>query len=198
MCSLYYYDMSKASITPDISDILQLVESIPINDKLEIEIDAKVHLNDQNVGIAERVGINKRTISFRDIVNLLVQFIKGTSLNDTITLGAGLNELQKIGCTYSEQYLLFDFCLAALEEDYLNAKLFLGHAIQILGLSNQINLLLSAIIYTPLTSDKDVRELLTLLALAVQPANAESFIELYGEEFEKRYQIYQNELMKLK
>jgi hypothetical protein len=48
--------------------------------------------------------------------------------------------------------------LTALEGDLLDAKLFLGHAFNIIGLSNQLNLLLSAIVYTPLTSEKEVRE----------------------------------------
>lgn len=185
--------MSKGSL--DISDILQLVESIPINNKLETRIDAKVPLTNNKV-VAERLGLNKETISFRDIVNLLITFIKQTSLIEELTLAGRLDNLHKL--PYSAQYLLFDFCLAALEGDYLDAKLFLGHAFQILGLSNQINLLLSAIVYTPLSDDKDVRQLLALLALAVQPANAEAYIALYGKEFQKRYQIYLNEIMKFK
>ena len=88
--------------------------------------------------------------------------------------------------------------MAALEGDLLDAKLFLGHAFNIIGLSNQLNLLLSAIVYTPLTSEKEVRELLTLLALEVQPANMESYLELYGKDFHNRHQIYENEIMKLK
>jgi hypothetical protein len=39
---------------------------------------------------------------------------------------------------------------------------------------------------------------LALLALAVQPANAEAYIALYGKEFQKRYQIYLNEIMRFK
>jgi hypothetical protein len=46
----------------------------------------------------------------------------------------------------SSTYLLFDFYLAALEADHLDAKLFLGHAFQIIGLGIQFSLLLSAII----------------------------------------------------
>jgi hypothetical protein len=109
-----------------------------------------------------------------------------------------LDELRKVGCTYPAQYLLFDFCLAALEGDYLDAKLFLGHAIQIIGLSNRFNLLLSAIVYTPLTNDADVRQFLTLLALEVQPVKLDAYLELYGKEFQTRYQIYRDEIMKLK
>jgi hypothetical protein len=192
--------MNKSYTGPTISDILELVESIPINNKLEAEIDAKFPLqNNNNNRIAERVNLDEQKISFRDIVSLLIDFIKGIySSNENVKPSIRLDELRKIGCTYPTQYLLFDFCLAALEGDLLDAKLFLGHAFNIIGLSNQLNLLLSAIVYTPLTYDKQIRELLTLLALEVQPANMEAYLELYGKEFQNRHQIYKNEMMKLK
>ena len=197
---MHYYrsHMNKTNKVVNISDILELVEGIPINNKLETEVDYKVALENHNK-LVERVGLDEQNVSFRDIVNLLIKFIKGIYLdNDKITPATRLNELRKIGCTYPAQYLLFDFCLAALEGDLLDAKLFLGHAFNIIGISNQLNLLLSAIVYTPLTSDEHIRELLTLLALEVQPANMESYLKLYGKDFKKRYQIYENEIMKLK
>lgn len=191
--------MNKSYTGPTISDILELVESIPINNKLEAEIDAKFPLQNNNNRIAERVNLDEQKISFRDIVSLLIDFIKGIySSNENVKPSIRLDELRKIGCTYPTQYLLFDFCLAALEGDLLDAKLFLGHAFNIIGLSNQLNLLLSAIVYTPLTYDKQIRELLTLLALEVQPANMEAYLELYGKDFQNRHQIYKNEMMKLK
>jgi hypothetical protein len=191
--------MNKSYTGPTISDILELVESIPINNKLEAEIDAKFPLQNNNNRIAERVSLDEQKNSFRDIVSLLIDFIKGIySSNENVKPSIRLDELRKIGCTYPTQYLLFDFCLAALEGDLLDAKLFLGHAFNIIGLSNQLNLLLSAIVYTPLTYDKQIRELLTLLALEVQPANMEAYLELYGKDFQNRHQIYKNEMMKLK
>jgi hypothetical protein len=193
--------MNKSYTGPNISDILELVESIPINNKLEAEIDTKFPLqkNNSNNRIAERVNLDEQKISFRDIVSLLIEFIKGIySSNENIKPTRRLDELRKIGCTYPTQYLLFDFCLAALEGDFLDAKLFLGHALNIIGLSNQLNLLLSAIVYTPLTYDQQIRELLTLLALEVQPANMAAYLELYGTDFQNRHQIYENEIMKLK
>jgi hypothetical protein len=192
--------MNKSYTGPNIADILELVESIPINNKLEAEIDAKFPLeNNNNNRIAERVSLDEQKISFRDIISLLIDFIKGIySSDENVKSSIRLDKLRKIGCTYPAQYLIFDFCLAALEGDLLDAKLFLGHAFNIIGLSNQLNLLLSAIVYTPLTSEKEVRELLTLLALEVQPANMEAYLQLYGKDFQKRHQIYENEIMKLK
>jgi hypothetical protein len=192
--------MPRTTIYPDISDILQLLENFPINNRLEVELDAKVPIQNKK-DVTERLGINNKTITFRDVVNLLTNFIKGIYSTDAkITPVDRLDELQKVGlvCTYPAQYLLFDFCLAALEGDYLDAKLFLGHAIQIIGLSNQFNLLLSAIVYTPLTNDADIRQFLTLLALEVQPAKLDAYLELYGKEFQTRYQIYRDEIMRLK
>jgi hypothetical protein len=191
--------MNKSYTGPNIADILELVESVPINNKLEAEIDAKFPLENNNNRIAERVSLDEQKISFRDIISLLIDFIKGIySSDENVKSSIRLDKLRKIGCTYPAQYLIFDFCLAALEGDLLDAKLFLGHAFNIIGLSNQLNLLLSAIVYTPLTSEKEVRELLTLLALEVQPANMEAYLQLYGKDFQKRHQIYENEIMKLK
>jgi hypothetical protein len=53
-------------------------------------------------------------------------------------------------------------------------------------------------VYNPLTYDKQIREFLTLLALEVQPVNMDAYLELCGKDFQKRHQIYKNEMMKLK
>src|SRR5215210_9302338 len=190
--------MNGTTDSADISDILLLVENFPINNRLEIRLDAKVSIKNKKE-IIERLGLNNKTITFRDIINLLTNFIKGIYSADAKVASVDrLDELRKLGCTYPTQYLLFDFCLAALEGDFLDAKLFLGHALNIIGLSNQLNLLLSAIVYTPLTYDKQIRELLTLLALEVQPANMDAYLQLYGKDFQNRHQIYENEIMKMK
>jgi hypothetical protein len=207
---------NKSFNTVELSDILRLVEVIPIdNGGLKKSINAKIPLreNDSNIDektlrillgqIHKSAGKERNTkrdrISFRDIVRLLIKFLKGADLKESkIALGGRLEELRKIGITYPAQYLLFDFCLAALEGDHLDAKLYLAHGFQILGLSQRFNLLLSAIVYTPLTDDEEVRELLTLLAVISQPADAKVYLELYGEDFRRRYEIFQNELIKVR
>lgn len=103
-----------------------------------------------------------------------------------------------IGCSYPVQYLLFDFCLAALEGDHIDAKLYLSHSFHILGLDRSFNLLLSVIINEPLTYDSDVRELLTLLARISEPRNAKTYLNTYGNEYLRRYQIYQHQLEELR
>ncbi len=211
---------NKAFSTVELSDILRLVEIFPIdNGKLKKSINAKIPLRENENNIDEKTlrvlagqeqkaaaaaateerSKKRDNISFRDIVRLLIKFLKGADLKESkIALGGRLEELRKIGITYPAQYLLFDFCLAALEGDHLDAKLYLAHGFQILGLSQQFNLLLSAIVYTPLTDDEEVRELLTLLAVISQPADAKVYLEIYGEDFKKRYEIFQNELIKIR
>jgi hypothetical protein len=107
-------------------------------------------------------------------------------------------QLREIGCSYPVEYLLFDFCLAALEGDYVDAKLYLAHSFHILGLHRSFNLLLSVIVNEPLTEEVDVRELLTLLARATEPRNAGTYLEIYGDGYTKRYRTYLAECEKLK
>jgi hypothetical protein len=136
--------------------------------------------------------------SFRDIVRVInIKFLKGAQWEKL--LGQNRHkQLVDIGCSYPVQYLLFDFCLAALEGDYLDAKLYLSHSFHILGLHQSFNLLLSVIINELLTYDQDIRELLTLLARISEPRNAKTYLEIYGNEYERRYKIYLRELEKLR
>jgi hypothetical protein len=64
--------MNKSYTSPNIADILELVESIPINNQLEAEIDAKFRLENNNNRIAERVSLDEQKISFRDIISQLI------------------------------------------------------------------------------------------------------------------------------
>ena len=136
--------------------------------------------------------------TFRDIVRVVnMKFIRGERWEKF----SGQNrhkQLRDIGCSYPVEYLLFDFCLAALEGDYLDARLYLSHSFHILGLHQSFNLLLSVIINEQLTYDDDVRELLTLLAKASEPRNAKTYLKTYGNEYDRRYQIYLRELEKLR
>jgi hypothetical protein len=68
---LINHNMNKSYAGPNISDILELVESIPIDNKLEAEIDAKFSLGN-NSRIAERVGLDQQKI-FLTTILLLVE-----------------------------------------------------------------------------------------------------------------------------
>ena len=84
--------------------------------------------------------------------------------------------------------------LPALEEDFLDAALYLAHSFHILGISKSFNLLLSVIINEKLVYDRDVRRLIILLARVIEPRNAESYIDTYGSRFRRRYEMYREGL----
>ena len=132
---------SKAFNRVELSAILSLIEIIAIdNGKLKKSINAKIPLKDNENNIDEKTLMlifgqeeaiahykNKKrdTISLRDLVRLLIKFLKGADLKESkIAPGGRLNELRKIGITYPAHYLLFDFCLAASEGDHLDTRLY--------------------------------------------------------------------------
>jgi hypothetical protein len=181
------------------NEILRLVEYIPITGSLpnngrfgeNTTIDSEYYFES-----IQRMG------SFRDIVKLInIELIKeeeqgGKKKNNVMFLEEDqrYKQLREIGCSYPIEYLLFDFCLALLERDYLDAGLYLAHSFHILGLSKSLNLLLSVIVNEQLAYDKEVRKLIVSLARAIEPPDAETYIDTYGNEFRKRYEIYKEEL----
>jgi hypothetical protein len=189
-------------------DIARMIEYIPITGTLPnsgrlIEgetMDSNFLINEVD-NFASKLGLQRKgSISFRDIVKVFSLYLK--DINWQLLMNKQrYSQLVEIGCTYPAQYLLFDFCLAALDEDYLNARLYLAHSFHILGLHKPLNLLLSVIVNEEeqkLLKDKDVREFLVLLAKAAEPRNATTYINTYGNEFSRRYRVYIEELNKLK
>jgi hypothetical protein len=81
-----------------------------------------------------------------------------------------------------------------LDEDSLDAALYLAHSFHILGISKSFNLLLSVIVNEKLTYDSDARRLIILLARAIEPRNAESYVDTYGSRFRRRYEMYKDGL----
>jgi hypothetical protein len=188
-------------------DIARMIEYIPITGTLPssgrlIEgdtIDSNFLIKDAD-GFASKSGfLRKGSISLRDIIKAFSLHLKDINW-EVLVNKQRYSQLGEMGFTYPAQYLLFDFCLAALDEDYLNARLYLAHAFHILGLHKPLNLLLSVIVNEEeqqLLKDKDVREFLALLARAAEPRNANMYINTYGSEFSRRYSIYREELNKL-
>lgn len=188
-------------------DIARMVEYIPITGTLPnsgrlIEGETmdsnflikEADIFESNLGLAR-----KGSISLRDIVKIFSLYLKDSSWKVLVNKQR-YSQLGEMGCTYPAHYLLFDFCLAALDEDYLNARLYLAHSFHILGLHKPLNLLLSVVVNEEeqqLLKDKDVREVLALLAKAVEPRNASAYIDTYGKEFSRRYRVYIEELKKL-
>ena len=136
----------------------------------------------------------QRKGSFRDIVRLITMELakekEDTTAKHILFPEQRYNQLHEIGCSYPVEYLFFDFCLVALDGDYLDAGLYLAHSFHILGFSKLFNLVLSVIINEQLAYDTDARELIVLLARAIEPRNAEIYVDTYGNGFRKRYDVY--------
>jgi len=186
-----------SSGTTRLEEILKLVEFIPIScciptsGKLTegITIDSKFTLEG-----------GKGSSSFRNLVRMINNELLKPQIiwKQVLLFERRYNQLIEIGCSYPVEYLLFDFCLAALENDYVDAKLFLEHSYHILGMNKSFNLVLSVILNEHLTEDPDVRQLLTLLAKGFMPRNADTYLESYGEEYKVRFEIYQEEFRKIR
>lgn len=183
------------------SEVLKLIEYIPIrgnlptNGRLEknVTIDSQFYFE----------SIHRKG-SLRDIIGLIIEELeketrrsghrkqwKNISLLESAR--QRYTQLHEIGCSYPIEYLLFDFCLAALDTDYPDAALYLSHSYHILGISKPLNLLLSVIVNEQLMHDNDVKRLVVLLARAVEPHNADQYVDTFGNGFKKRYLLYREQ-----
>ena len=195
-------------------EIERLIEYIPIEcDTLQIDgrlakgisIDSKFYFEDID-GVATRLGIIevvqveaekmkgerrfKTLVSFRDIVRLLNKFLKDARVEEVIQKQR-YKQLQLIkGFNSSIRNLLFDFCLAALDGDNLNARLYLRHAYYLLGVHRRLTLLLSVIVNETSLEDKDIRQLLTMLAVITEPNNIDIYFDPSDSGFTKKYSKY--------
>ena len=185
-------------------EILKLVEYVPITGSLPSNGRFAKDITMDSMFYFESL---RRKGSFRDIVRLInVELAKIVEQQNRLQrekqntifpdIEQRYRQLSEIGCSYPVEYLLFDFCLAALDEDYLDAALYLAHSFHILGLSKSLNLLLSVLVNEKLTHDRDVRRLIILLSRTIEPRNAELYIDTYGTTFRKRYELYREGLRK--
>jgi len=175
-----------------ILEILKLVEYIPIDGNLPSNGRFADNLTIDSEFYFESI---QRKGSFRDIIRLITMELAkekedDDTFNNILFPEQRYNQLREIGCSYPVKYLFFDFCLAALDGDYLDAGLYLAHSFHILGLSKLFNLVLSVIVNEQLAYDKDARELIVLLARAIEPRNTETYIDTYGCRFRYRYEVY--------
>jgi hypothetical protein len=189
-------------------EIERLVEYIPVETHAEgigklignTDIDTQFYFEDLD-GIAVRLGIletGKNTISLRDIVKLLNKFLKDATIVELVESPRRYRQLQTSGSGLPLKNLLFDFSLSALVGDYIDAKLYLTHSFYILGLRRRLVLLLSIIVNEPEhINDRDVRKLLTYLALISEPNNVDVHFDMNNNGFSSRYSIYLQELQKV-
>jgi hypothetical protein len=185
-------------------EILKLVEYIPITGNIPSNGRFTKNITMDSVFYFESI---QRKGSFRDIVRVINmelakivgqqnRFQREKQEATFLDVEQRYKQLHEIGCSYPIEYLLFDFCLAALDEDFLDAALYLAHSFHILGFSKLFNLLLSVIVNEKLTYDRDVKRLIILLARAIEPRNAELYIDTYGIRFKRRYKMYREGLRK--
>jgi two-component system catabolic regulation response regulator CreB/two-component system response regulator ChvI len=185
-------------------EILKLIEYIPITGSLPSNGRFAKSTTMDSMFYFESL---QRKGSFRDIVRVInMELARIVGQQDRLQrekqnatfldIEQRYIQLREIGCSYPVEYLLFDFCLAALHEDYLDAALYLAHSFHILGFSKSFNLLLSVIVNEKLTNDRDVKRLIILLARTIEPRNAESYIDTYGITFRRRYELYREGLRK--
>jgi hypothetical protein len=172
-------------------EILKLVEYIPIDSNIPSNGRFAGNLTMDSEFYFESI---QRKGSFRDIIRLITMELakekEDTTVKHILFPEQRYKQLHEIGCSYPVNYLFFDFCLAALDGDYLDAGLYLAHSYHILGFSKLFNLVLSVIVNEQLAYDKDARELIVLLARAIEPRNAEIYVDTYGSGFRKRYEVY--------
>ena len=185
-------------------EILKLVEYIPITGSLpsdgrfarNITIDSKFYFESLQCKGSFRDIIRQINIELAKKIrqqNILQREEQKATFLD---IEQRYKQLREIGCSYPIEYLLFDFCLATLDKNFLDATLYLAHSFHILGLSKSFNLLLSVIVNEKLVHDRDVRRLIILLARAIKPRNAELYIDTYGITFRRRYELYREGLRK--
>ena len=137
-------------------EILKLVEYIPIDGNLPSNGRFADNLTIDSEFYFESI---QRKGSFRDIIRLIATELAKEKEEDTIVkhilfTEQRVNKLREIGCSYPVEYLFFDFCLAVLDGDYLDAGLYLSHSFHILSLSKLFNLVLSVIVNEQLAYDK--------------------------------------------
>ncbi|MGE5863290.1 MAG: hypothetical protein ACM31H_05910 [Nitrososphaerales archaeon] len=187
-------------------EIQRLIEYIPIEvDSSGIgelapntSIDSKYTFTDID-GIATRLGIlevGSNTVSLRDIIKLLNKFLKDSVIEELVENPRRYRELQKNSSGVPLKNLLFDFCLSALVGNTFDAKLFLTHSLHLIGLRRNLVTLLSSIVFEPsiINNDKDVRKLLTLLAMISEPNNIDVYFDINKDGFNIRYDTYLKEI----
>jgi hypothetical protein len=77
--------------------------------------------------------------------------------------------------------------------------LYLLHSFHILGISKSFSLLLSVIVNEQLVYDKDVKRLIILLARAIEPRNADQYIDTLGSGFKNAtFYIKKNQISSIK
>lgn len=197
--------MSKFVKTDIFEEIAKLIEYIPLDVTVptdarfsqNVTLDSRFKVSNVNLhkNIFPGAYANQVSISFRDIVRIFSAYFR--SGFDIEFIFQRYHQLTELGCSYPVEYLLFDYALAALEGDYLDAKLHLAHSYHILGFRSSFNIVLSVFLNEFLTQIEDIRVFLLVLAKAVEPKNARDYIHSFGNHYAERYKTYLSGLSRL-
>lgn len=186
-----------STFTPTIfGDIADLTNDIMIaNGKFmnNENIDTKFGLSIPHYDFIKNLGHEDKWISFRDIVNLFTRFLRDRNWGEEIPAQI-YHITMEFNPQYPFQYLLFDYCLAALGDNLTDAHLYLEHSFRILHMEPIFHMFLECIICEKLIHDSDVRRFLLVLANTIQPVSAPSYIDRFGPDFKNRFEIYQKEM----
>ena len=199
-------------------EVERLLEYIPLDTESPIDgkfandvsIDSHFFFHDTD-GVATRLGVielRTNSVSFRDIVKLLNNFLKEPKIEELVVAqGKSTSQILRSNgpadnahsyyqnIQFPSQSIIFDFCLAALVGDVFDAKLYLPRSFHLLGLRRRMALLLSVIINElELRLDKDIRKLLTLIAMISEPGNIDVYFDVKNEGFNSRYATYLKEI----
>jgi hypothetical protein len=130
---LTYYD----SDVHRINEILKFVEYIPISGEIP---SSGRFMENTTIDSGFYVEAINRPFSFRNIIRLInTELLKiPIQWKGALLFEQRYKQLREIGCSYPVEYLLFDFCLAALKGDYVDAGLYLAHSLHILGLNKSL------------------------------------------------------------
>lgn len=144
-------------------EIEHLIEYIPVNSqendghdaRLEkgTSMDSKFAFIDVG-GVSTRLGIIEPDpsgitfVSLRDIIRLLNKFLKDARIEELTPTHNNYDGRLETESKIKAQIrsILFDYCLAALEGNNFDARLYLVHLLHFAGLRKRLNLLLAILV----------------------------------------------------
>ncbi|MCE9651917.1 MAG: hypothetical protein K8Q89_02500 [Nitrosarchaeum sp.] len=196
--------MKESVFSPDIfQELAYVIQDIPIvGFKIQTIHNASILdsefgiSKDESIEFLKKIGYDTDSISVRKLVQLFTKLLMDDRWGYLI-IEQIYTKLRKVNPSYPIEYLLFDYCLAELNEDYTDALLYLAHAYHILDLDNSFYLLLGTLAKEELAKDNDVKEFVTALARLSMPVSASSHKELFGETYVKRFDILDDMWQKL-
>ncbi len=160
-------------------------------------VDTQFYIDENNYEFLKSIGHKVKSISVRELLNLLTGFFQNKEFRESISAQIYHITMESLP-QYPFQYLLFDFCLAILGGDETDANLFLDHSYRICNMDPHFYFVLACVVKNHLTNDLDVRRLVTSIADAIEPISAPEYKDRFGDEYTRRFTLYETELQNLR